>query len=32
MKEYKLRVMNFVDRTFWLWLAIGSVIIFLGFR
>jgi len=32
MKEYKLKVMTFVDRTFWLWLAIGSVIIFLGFR
>lgn len=32
MREYKLKVMAFVDRTFWLWLAIGSVIIYLGFR
>ncbi|AEA43053.1 hypothetical protein Fluta_1055 [Fluviicola taffensis DSM 16823] len=32
MKEYKLRVMTVIDRTFWFWLAIGSIIIFLSFR
>lgn len=32
MKAYKFRVMAFVDRTFWLWLGVGSIIIFLSFR
>lgn len=32
MKEYKLRIMTFVDRAFWGLVALGSVIIYLSFR
>ncbi len=32
MKAYKLRIMTFVDRAFWGLVAIGSLLIYLGFR
>ncbi len=32
MKEYKWRIMAFVDRAFWGLVAIGSLIIYLSFR
>lgn len=32
MKANKFKLMAFVDRTFYLWLAIGSVLIYFRFR
>lgn len=32
MKEYKLRIMTFVDRAFWGLVTLGSVIIYLSSR
>lgn len=32
MKANKLKVMAFIDRTFYLWLGIGSMIIYFRYR